>query len=101
MRTQAFLMKNEAYATALKRWVLRHLCRVAKRLLPHVTIGRNIYRLRQAALLTQEVLAERAGVDLRSLQRIEAGSWNMTVDYLARFKAALRCKWKDLIVNLD
>lgn len=51
--------------------------------------------------MTQEVLAERAGVDLRSLQRIEAGAWNMTVDYLARFQKALGCRWRDLIAGLD
>jgi len=51
--------------------------------------------------LTQERLAELAEVDLRSLQRIEAGSWNMTIDYLARFQRALCCKWRDLLRGLD
>jgi transcriptional regulator with XRE-family HTH domain len=51
--------------------------------------------------MTQERLAEHADVDLRSLQRIEAGSWNMTVDYLARFQKALNCKWRDLVKGLD
>ncbi len=51
--------------------------------------------------MTQEVLAERADVDLRSLQRIEAGTWNVTVDYLARFQGALGCRWRDLIEGLD
>ena len=51
--------------------------------------------------MTQEVLAERADVDLRSLQRIEAGTWNVTVDYLARFQWALGCRWRDLIEGLD
>lgn len=64
-------------------------------------VGRNIHRLRMEREMTQEVLAEKANVDLRSLQRIEAGSWNMTVDYLARFQIALRCKWRDLVHGLD
>jgi len=51
--------------------------------------------------MTQEVLAEKADIDIRSLQRIEAGTWNMTVDYLGRFQAALRCKWRDLLKGLD
>lgn len=68
---------------------------------PHVIVGRNIHRLRLRAKLTQERLAERAEVDLRSLQRIEAGSWNMTVDYLARFQKALECRWRDLICGLQ
>lgn len=51
--------------------------------------------------LTQERLAERVGIDTRSLQRIEAGSWNMTVDYLGRFQPALKCRWRDLLQGLD
>lgn len=49
------------------------------------------------AKLTQEKLAERTGIDLRSLQRIEAGQWNMTVDYLDRLRRALGCRWRDLM----
>jgi transcriptional regulator with XRE-family HTH domain len=66
-------------------------------LLPHISVGRNICRLRLKAALTQERLAERIGIDLRSLQRIEAGQWNMTVDYLDRIRIALGCKWMDLL----
>lgn len=51
--------------------------------------------------MTQELLAEMANVDIRSLQRVEAGTWNLTVDYLGRFQSALRCRWKDLISGLD
>ena len=68
---------------------------------PHLLIARNLHALRLRADMTQEVLAERADVDLRSLQRIEAGAWNMTVDYLARFQKALGCRWRDLIAGLD
>ena len=74
---------------------------MADPLKPHNFIARNIHRLRLRAKLTQEELAELADVDLRSLHRIEAGSWNMTVDYLGRFQAALRCKWRDLVKDLD
>lgn len=68
---------------------------------PHAIVARNLHRVRLRKNLTQEQLAERAGVDLRSLQRIEAGSWNMTVDYLARFRKALGCKWSELFKGLD
>lgn len=68
---------------------------------PHVIVGRNIHRMRLSRKLTQEQLAERADVDLRSLQRIEAGSWNMTLDYLSRFRGALACRWRDLFMGLD
>lgn len=67
----------------------------------HVVIGRNLARLRRRTNLTQEQLVERVGVDLRSLQRIEGGSWNMTVDYLDRFRVALGCRWRDLLRGLD
>ena len=68
---------------------------------PHVLIGRNIHRLRMRAGMTQEHLAERADVDLRSLQRIEAGVWNMTIDYLDRFRRALGCTWRQMVAGLD
>jgi transcriptional regulator with XRE-family HTH domain len=74
---------------------------LAKKLIPHVRVGRTIQQLRLEKQLTQERLSERAGIDLRSLQRIEAGSWNMTVDYLDRLRRALRCKWSDLVIGLD
>ena len=68
---------------------------------PHVLVARNLHVLRLRASVTQEVLAERADVDLRSLQRIKAGAWNMTADYFARFQKALGCRWRDLIEGLD
>ena len=51
--------------------------------------------------MTQEQLAELADVDLRSLQRIEAGSWNMTIDYLDRFRRALDCTWRQMVARMD
>ncbi len=63
-------------------------------------MGRNVQRLRNERGMTQEVLAEKADIDRRSLQRIEAGQWNMTVDYVERLREALGCTWADLIVNL-
>ena len=67
----------------------------------HVVIGRTIARLRTEAHLTQERLAELAGIDARSLQRVEAGEWNISVDYLDRLRGALRCRWADLVRDLD
>ena len=68
-----------------------------KPLPPHVIVGRAVCKRRLEAGLTQEKLSERIGIDLRSLQRIEAGSWNMTVDYLDRIRRSLRCRWADLM----
>ena len=67
----------------------------------HVAVGRNINRLRNAAKLTQEQLAEKADIDRRSLQRIEAGQWNMTVDYLDRLRRCLKSSWADIFHGLD
>lgn len=51
--------------------------------------------------ITHEMLAERAKVDIRQAQRIEAGTGNRTVDYLDRFRRALRCEWSDLLRDLN
>ena len=69
--------------------------------LPHVVVGRTIAKLRTTSSLTQEQLAERMGIDTRSLQRVEAGEWNVSIDYLGRLRVALNCQWVDLIRNLD
>ena len=66
----------------------------------HVVIGRNIHRLRNEHGMTQEMLAEKAAIDRRSLQRIEAGQWNMTVNYLDKLKEALGCSWSQLVEGL-
>ena len=71
-----------------------------QRPLPHVVVGQNVNRLRNAQRLTQERLCELAQIDRRSLQRIEAGQWNMTIDYLDRLRRGLRCTWNDLIERL-
>ena len=42
-------------------------------------------------------LVNRIGINLHSLQRINGGSWNMTIDYLNRIKKGMHCKWCDLI----
>ena len=67
----------------------------------HIAVGRNINRLRNAANFTQEKLAEKADIDRRSLQRIEAGQWNMTVDYLDQLRRCLRASWADIFQGID
>lgn len=64
-------------------------------------LDRNINRLRNAAKFTQEQLAEKADIDRRSLQRIEAGQWNMTVDYLGRLRRCLKSSWADIFHGID
>jgi transcriptional regulator with XRE-family HTH domain len=57
--------------------------------------------LRNEAEFTQEQLAEKADIDRRSLQRIEAGQWNMTVDYLDRLRRCLKASWADIFHGID
>lgn len=47
--------------------------------------------------MTQEKLAERVGVNPRTIQKIEAGKLNILVTTLARIQAALKCGWDELM----
>ncbi len=52
-------------------------------------IAANVRRLRTEQELTQAELAERASVDLRYLQRVEAGTVNAGASYVAALAQAL------------
>ncbi len=52
-------------------------------------VGGNVKRLRKERGLTQENLAQDAGIVVRYLSAIEAGRENPTVDVLGRLAAAL------------
>ncbi|MEI8310931.1 MAG: helix-turn-helix transcriptional regulator [Verrucomicrobiota bacterium] len=62
--------------------------------------GRNVYRLRNAVQFTQEQLAEKADINRRFAQRIEAGEANPGVEVISRIRVALKCKWDDLMRGL-
>ena len=66
---------------------------------PQVIFGQNVCRLRTAAKLTQESLAEKADLSRRFVQEIEAGSKSPTVTTVVRLKKALDCSWNDLFVQ--
>jgi transcriptional regulator with XRE-family HTH domain len=68
---------------------------------PHAVFGQNVCRLRTAAKLTQERLAEKADLSRRYVQEIEAGSKSPTVTTVVRLKKALACSWNDLFVQTD
>jgi transcriptional regulator with XRE-family HTH domain len=53
-------------------------------------VGRRVAELRAEAGLTQERLAERAGVTARYLQSIEGGHENLTLETLAKLATALK-----------
>jgi len=61
-------------------------------------IGRRVAELRATRELTQEQLAERAEVSSRYVQRVEAGTENLTVRTLIKMSNALRVPLADLLV---
>jgi transcriptional regulator with XRE-family HTH domain len=70
------------------------------RLQPQVILGRNVCRLRLQKDMTQEDLAERADIDRRYVQRIEAGTANPGFDIVARVRVALGCDWGELLKGI-
>jgi transcriptional regulator with XRE-family HTH domain len=64
---------------------------------PQFRFGENAHRLRLKAGLTQEQLAERAGIDRRYVQRIEAGTANPGTNIVARVRDALGCSWTQIV----
>ena len=61
------------------------------------TLGANLRRERTARGITQEQLAERADLNPRTLQKIEAGDITILVTTLVRLRDALGCDWKRLL----
>jgi transcriptional regulator with XRE-family HTH domain len=53
------------------------------------SVAANVLRLRKERALSQEQLAEAAGVDAKSLQLIERGTGNPTARLLVRIAVAL------------
>jgi transcriptional regulator with XRE-family HTH domain len=52
-------------------------------------IGARLRRLRLAQSLSQVDLANRAGLDHKTVSRLENGTYNVGVDYLTRIARAL------------
>lgn len=61
----------------------------------------NLRRERVARSVTQEQLAELADLNIRTLQKIEAGETNILVTTAARLRSALGCPWDVLMVGVD
>ena len=59
--------------------------------------GANIRRERTARNITQEKLAERADLNIRTLQKIEAGELNILITTASRIQRALDCPWDKLM----
>lgn len=60
-------------------------------------LGKNVAALRKAKNLTQEKLAEGAGLSARYVQSIEAGEYFPSLAVLVRLKRKLGCSWDELL----
>jgi len=58
--------------------------------------GANLRRERMAAGMTQEKLSELADLNIRTLQKIEAGQTNILLTTAIRLKDSLKCSWDKL-----
>lgn len=59
--------------------------------------GANLRRERVAQSITQEKLAELADLNIRTLQKIEAGETNILITTALRLQRALGCEWTALM----
>ena len=59
--------------------------------------GANLRRERVSRQITQEKLAELADLNIRTLQKIEAGQTNILLTTAARLQKAVGCEWDDLV----
>ncbi len=61
------------------------------------TFGANLRRERVTRKITQERLAELADLNIRTLQKIEAGQTNILVTTAMRLGQGLGCAWDALM----
>lgn len=67
----------------------------------HLDVFRhNLRKLREVAGLSQEGLAEKAGISPRYLQLIEAGNFGCSFAVLIRLRRALNVNWDVLLKNV-
>ena len=64
------------------------------------TFGQSVYRLRNAANLTQEQLAEKADISRRYVQMIEASQYAPTIEVASRLRVAFGVSWDELMKGL-
>lgn len=58
--------------------------------------GANLRRERMALGMTQEKLAELVDLNIRTLQKIEAGQTNILLTTAIRLRESLKCDWDRL-----
>ena len=59
--------------------------------------GSSVRELRAVRGMTQEKLAELADLNIRTVQKIEAGQTNILITTAARIQKALACDWGKLM----
>jgi transcriptional regulator with XRE-family HTH domain len=59
--------------------------------------GANLRRERDSRKITQEALAVAAGLNIRTVQKIEAGQTNILLTTVLRLQNAIGCKWESLM----
>jgi transcriptional regulator with XRE-family HTH domain len=62
-----------------------------------VRFGSNLRRVRTERKITQERLAELADLNIRTVQKIEAGEVNILITTAIRLQRALGCPWERLL----
>jgi transcriptional regulator with XRE-family HTH domain len=60
-------------------------------------LGGNIRRERLARTISQQRLAEIADLNIRNVQRIEAGEIDVLLTTVVRIRKALDCPWERLV----
>jgi len=61
------------------------------------TFGANVRRERTGLKITQEKLAELVDLNIRTVQKIEAGEINILITTACRIQWALGCPWEKLM----
>ena len=59
--------------------------------------GANVRRQRMGKSITQEKLAETVDLNIRTIQKIEAGHVNILLTTVLRLRKALGCEWECLM----
>ncbi len=61
------------------------------------SFGRNLRQERTARRITQEKLAELSDLNVRTIQKIEAGQTNILITTAKRIRKAVGCSWEALL----
>jgi len=63
------------------------------------TFGANVRRERLAQCITQERFAELVDLNIRTVQKVEAGEVNILLTTTIRIQRALGCAWSKLMTE--